>query len=192
MKIQFVQDFKILENYKTEWNNLARNNETNTVFQLFEWHKSWWQNYGDAYELCTILVFQETKLVAIAPLSMKKTGFNDVVIQFIGEGRSDYCDFIVPENKNEIINEILNFFFINFISWTSMSLNHIPNYSSTKEIVSEINRKNKRNYFSKDVNSCPALVLSDRDEILNLLNKKTLRRRYNYFKKKWEFKIFSY
>ena len=181
MRVELVSHFEALLPLRKQWNHLLQGNETNTVFQTFEWHQSWWKVYGDSGRLCTLLVFSEDKLAGIAPLMKIRYGRFGELIQFIGEGRSDYCDFIIAEQKEKIVEKILEYFHQNKISWDTLHLNHIPEYSSTINIVKEICSKAKQKYLVKRIIDCPTIFLNDPEHIQSIINKKSLRRRNKYF-----------
>jgi CelD/BcsL family acetyltransferase involved in cellulose biosynthesis len=189
LKLKLVTNFKELEPHAAAWNSLVLKNETNTVFQLYEWHKSWWEAYGNTGLLYLILVFEKNDIVGIAPLMLVEYGLYGNLMQFIGEGRSDYCDFIIPEKKETILKKILEFISKKHISWNTFHLNNIPEYSSTIRIIQKICKEINKKYLIKRYIPCPTLILNDDQHNKKILSQKTLRRRFNYFTKNGELKF---
>jgi CelD/BcsL family acetyltransferase involved in cellulose biosynthesis len=75
------QDFRALEQ---EWEDLYHNSPLSTPFQSWSWLYSWWESYGDDYELRLITVRDGTLLVGIIPLMLERRwGFRTLL--FIGK-----------------------------------------------------------------------------------------------------------
>ncbi len=80
------------------WDRLLCRSE-DSVFQTFEWQRTWWEYFHDGLEL-RILVFETGgDVVGIAPLCVDRLRFAGVTVarqlKFIGVGVSDYLSPIV-------------------------------------------------------------------------------------------------
>jgi CelD/BcsL family acetyltransferase involved in cellulose biosynthesis len=85
------RDFAALEE---EWESLHRQCPQATPFQSWAWLYTWWEYYGEGYELRLITMWHEDLLVGIIPLMLKRWwGLGRLL--FIGTGLSDYLDVIV-------------------------------------------------------------------------------------------------
>ena len=80
-----------------EWEDLHRQCPRATPFQSWAWLYSWWEYYGEGYELRLITVRHEGLLVGIIPLMMLKRRWGLGRLLFVGTGLSDYLDVIVRE-----------------------------------------------------------------------------------------------
>ena len=102
-------EFAVVENTRTfaalerEWDDLYRNSPLATPFQTWAWMYSWWQYYGESYELRLITVRNDKGLlVGLVPLVLERTmGFARLL--WIGTGLSDYLDMLVREGwENDV------------------------------------------------------------------------------------------
>jgi CelD/BcsL family acetyltransferase involved in cellulose biosynthesis len=160
---------------------LVEKNETSTVFQLFEWHLSWWNVYGND-NLLALLAFEGKELIGIAPLMKINYGLTRNMIQFIGEGRSDYNDFIIPVHKKKIISLFLDYLKKIDSKWNVLHLNNIPESSTSNTVLQSLCDEQSIKYLERRKVSCSYIDLSDTQHLNKILNKKTLKRRYRHFK----------
>jgi len=89
---------------KERWNALISQNETNTIFQTYEWHYTWWKVFGMDKELFLVCVEDKNSLIGLAPLMICRNENGKKVLRFIGHGRADYTDFIYLDK--EILDQI--------------------------------------------------------------------------------------
>jgi CelD/BcsL family acetyltransferase involved in cellulose biosynthesis len=87
-----ARDFAALEE---EWEDLYQNSARATPFQSWSWLYSWWEFYGEAFELRLIVVRNGDLLVGLIPVMLKRwAGFPGLLL-FIGTGLTDYLDILV-------------------------------------------------------------------------------------------------
>lgn len=113
------------------WNDLLQKNEVNEVFLTYEWLYTWWKVYGNGKELLLLKVTDNDEIIGIAALMIEKN-----IIKFIGDPHSDYHDFIISRNKENVIKEIYSYL-LNNEKWDYISLSEIPEYSSTIRLLDE-------------------------------------------------------
>src|SRR5687767_12019553 len=89
-RITILEDAKEFAALEREWEDLYRDAPLATPFQSWEWLYSWWEFYGEPYELRLITVRNESGvLVGIVPLMLKRRwGFGRLL--FVGTGITDY------------------------------------------------------------------------------------------------------
>ena len=92
--VEVVEDSRGFAELEEEWEDLHRQCPQATPFQSWEWLYSWWEYYGEDYELRLITVWHEGLLVGILPLMLERRwGLGRLL--FVGTGLSDYLDVIV-------------------------------------------------------------------------------------------------
>ncbi|MEK7250106.1 MAG: GNAT family N-acetyltransferase, partial [Bacteroidota bacterium] len=91
------------DSLEAEWTRLLEESDA-TVFQSFEWQRTWWKHFGEQDPLANLHIVtlrNGGRLVAIAPLyieSMKKLGMIRLRrLGFIGGGITDYLDVVVAK-----------------------------------------------------------------------------------------------
>jgi len=161
-KISEESEFSKLQ---TTWNNLLRQSDADNPFLTWEWLYSWWKFYGDKYELMILLVREDDKTVALAPLmSRTKTlGLLNVrEVFFLGSFGvgSDYLDFIITRGREiSCVDQILHYLTGNQQKWDAINLTNILETSKSIEQVTKTCKS--RGYPSIVAASvvCPSILL---------------------------------
>ena len=79
-----------------EWIDFLPNSSNNTVFVTPWWQKTWWENFGDGWELHLTSVRSEGSTIGIAPLML-----NNGELRLVGDPDIvDYLDFLVLEDES--------------------------------------------------------------------------------------------
>lgn len=95
------RDFVALED---EWDDLYRNAPLTTPFQSWAWLYSWWESYGEDYELKIIVIRADGVLVGLLPMMLERNrGFGKLL--FIGTGLTDYNDVLVRRGWEAPVSE---------------------------------------------------------------------------------------
>ena len=90
-----------------EWEDLHRQCPRATPFQSWSWLYSWWEAYGEDYELRLVTVRDgRGLLVGLAPLMLKyRFGFTKLLL--VGTGPTDYLDMLIRERWEDQVSEVL-------------------------------------------------------------------------------------
>jgi CelD/BcsL family acetyltransferase involved in cellulose biosynthesis len=184
MRTHFTSDINEISLTEEKWNSIVSKNETNTVFQTYQWFSSWWKVFGGLNKLFFIWVSDGDEVVGFAPLMVSTNDAGKRTLMFIGEGKSDYSDFIIERNKEDVLNRIFDTIHIKSQEWDRIVLNNIPEYSSTCKILKTKNDLYRDRIMTTSNINCPTLIISGNKEgAEKIVNKKNLKRRYNYFNK---------
>jgi CelD/BcsL family acetyltransferase involved in cellulose biosynthesis len=94
LDVAVVEDSRAFMALKEEWEDLYWNSPLATPFQSWAWLYSWWEFYGEDYELRLITVWDEGLLVGVIPLMLERRwGFGRLL--FVGTDLTDYLDILV-------------------------------------------------------------------------------------------------
>jgi CelD/BcsL family acetyltransferase involved in cellulose biosynthesis len=96
-----TQDFTSLEE---EWEDLYRNAPLATPFQSWAWLYSWWEYYGEGYELRLVTIRDDGLLVGLMPLMLERRGGLGRLL-FVGTGPTDYQDVLAREGWESRVSE---------------------------------------------------------------------------------------
>ncbi len=98
MRIEKIWTLKRLVEVRDEWNALVESSSQNCVFLTNEWFCTWFESFGESYQLYILLFMdQKNRLFGAAPL-MKVEGR----VQFMASHQvTDYCDFIIEQGREE-------------------------------------------------------------------------------------------
>jgi CelD/BcsL family acetyltransferase involved in cellulose biosynthesis len=103
-EIEIIDDARRFAALEDEWEDLYRDAPLATPFQSWAWLYSWWEFYGEGYELRLVTVRDEGLLVGIVPLMLRRRwGFGRLL--FVGAGITDYLDMLVREGWEAHVSE---------------------------------------------------------------------------------------
>ncbi|MFJ4712654.1 GNAT family N-acetyltransferase [Streptomyces sp. NPDC088785] len=91
---------------REEWNRLHRACATATPFQSHAWLHSWWLSYGSRGRLRVVLVHQDGRLVAAAPLMRRLRPFPTLTP--LGTDISDFSDVLVDADPPGTADAVLD------------------------------------------------------------------------------------
>ena len=106
-KTEVLTSAEIFAVLEEEWEDLYHHSPRATPFQSWAWLYSWWEFYGEGYELRLITVRNdEGLLIGLAPLMLqRKLGFRKLL--FVGTGPTDYLDVLAREGWESRVSEAL-------------------------------------------------------------------------------------
>jgi CelD/BcsL family acetyltransferase involved in cellulose biosynthesis len=194
LRISLIDQFDALESRRAEWDALVARSTTPTIFQTYEWHESWWRVFGAEYELWVLLAEADGELVGIAPLMLSRRRVHGVrrrVLEFIGAPLgSDYCDFIVAQDRPEVLKQLLASLYARRDQWDLLLCSEIPDSSPTvKAIPAFFDARHSASVIMR-LNEAPTCVFENPDEDRKRIKKKDIQAHHNYYKRngKLEFK----
>ena len=189
IEVRRIADWAHASALKNEWNAMVNAGAGGDVavpslFQTFEWHDLWWKAFGGSdSELLLLAAFDGTKLVGIAPLIIgrKKFPIPSKVLRFIGVGNfaSDYCSFILTPGREEILPTFFIWLDAHPELWDELELTNLLENSADIPALEKKFAGLSKLYYVCDA---PTRFLGNPDEDRELVNKKSLKRHYNWFK----------
>lgn len=99
--VELISDGHAFLALRNEWNSLLEDSRSVCFFLTHEWLFTWWKHLGGEYELAIRAVRTGKKLLAIAPLILRRPRPREgrllPTLEFLGNGfaGSDYLDVIV-------------------------------------------------------------------------------------------------
>ena len=158
--------------------------------------KSWWEIFGDSYELLLYAARENGTIAGIAPMMVhsQKNGFSKLrVMEFVSTGEADYSDFIaIADRKFDVLKAFFSEFKRECHRFDLISLENIPDRSQTPQFLRDVGRKLFPMMREVISNQCPALTIRGNEEfVLACLRKNDVKTRFNYLNKngKLEYKI---
>lgn len=111
MDVREIRDAAAWGSYESAWRRVVDASPNATVFQTWEWLRTWWDHYG-RHKRLRILVFLEDKTaVGFAPLFLPGWGRGPRVARLLGAGVSDYGDLLaLPGCEAEVTAALFGFF----------------------------------------------------------------------------------
>jgi CelD/BcsL family acetyltransferase involved in cellulose biosynthesis len=107
LRVEVIRDPEALDAIEPDWNELLRTSDA-TVFQSFEWQRTWWRHFGERRRgagLHLVTVRDGSTLVAVAPLWIDRSRLLGLApvrrLRWIGCGDSDYLDVLAARGREE-------------------------------------------------------------------------------------------
>lgn len=138
LEIERVQDINCLEAIRQEWNMLLESSETRTVELSYEWQMIYWKYFNDHAKLFILLIKKASEIVAIAPLKltyMKSLGLQIRRLELIAAEETNYQDFIIGQNGNDILECVLKYLLKFQKEWDILNLKHLPETSTSAQFL---------------------------------------------------------
>ena len=169
---------------RTAWNRLLETSETHSVFLTWQWLATWWDCFKDGAELYTFAVLKDDTLIGVAPLRLCREG-SERIIEFLGMGSSDYCDFIASrEDKPLVLQEVMQALLRRRDRWDRIRLRYLPEHSSTAALLSEMELPAGVEFHAEEEAVCPALSIETSPPFaIACTKKKSLVRHTRYFER---------
>jgi CelD/BcsL family acetyltransferase involved in cellulose biosynthesis len=139
-KLTVVSTESEFDALEQEWNSLAKESSC-TVFQTFDWARTWWKHFGQDGKRQTLYIIVLSKngvIAAIAPLFSEVMSIFGLAkatrLLFIGRKVSDYLDIIVRKGMEaEAYARLADHLCRAKEHWDIIFLEDIPNRSMTHE-----------------------------------------------------------
>jgi len=147
MHVRRIDNPDKLPEFRSVWEDLLAkcpDVEIN-LFLSFEWIITWWSHFGTGNELWMLLVMEESRIVGIAPMMVSRQLYCGLPVRMLGfltNRHTSRSDFIIPENKREVIQVLVQYFNDNSKYWDVMKLLHLPKESGNMVLLeTELKRK---------------------------------------------------
>jgi len=188
MDMLLLSTFDDLLHLENDWNSLLTKSETNTIFLTHEWITNWWKCFGQDKELFVLLVRHGQKILGIAPLMIAPSKVFIAKlkrIQFIGTPHSDYCDFIVGEQKEAVLEALYEYLIQRKKRWNEINLVNVPGTSSTLLLSRKILKKLRARFNMLSADECPSISLSS-EAVQQIQKKRDIIRHCKYLSERGE------
>jgi len=184
---------------KDTWNDILVKSKNNDIFSTWEWLSIWWRHFGEGRKLRILLILDNNKIVAVAPLTWSKYNIlhfgNLTKIEFIGSPQSDYNNFILTERETECLKLFLNYLNEQYNDWDCLELSDISESTVSVKLLREIlSKRLLGGQLEERVTFlCPYVNLPDSTEIfmsrLSGNMRRNLRRRMRKLSEKYRVKV---
>jgi CelD/BcsL family acetyltransferase involved in cellulose biosynthesis len=185
LEIELIQERSALPLSPGQWNDLVRRNETNSIFQTFEWFDSWWLTFGGQGRLFFLAVRRRQEIIGFATLMLRRNRLGLRQLELAGTGSADYQDFVLPIDKASAIRAIGRFLSANRRRWDRLYLVNIPDTSSTLRLLMASADDHRLAFIEEARVRCPTLIVADEEAaVKKLISKYSMRRPHNWFSRR--------
>jgi CelD/BcsL family acetyltransferase involved in cellulose biosynthesis len=172
-----------LQELRPAWDELLSSYHPASTFSTWEWLDSWWRSFGRDAELLVLALFNNSRLVGLAPLSISGRqlfGYISLrVLLFMGDGSEDSenLDFpVVAGFEEQFARTILDHLDQNRKHWDICELNTMPSDSSVAACLEKLLRSRAWTCFDRARTRSAVRLPATWDEYLHRLSSED---RYN-------------
>ena len=164
--VRVVSTIAEFDELEIKWDKLL-DESTATVFQSFEWLRTWWKYYGNpSYRLNILLFIYNNQIVAIAPLFKQEVsvlGMRFISrLQFIGRTLSDYLDIIIrPGYEQFVLNSLALHLRATAKEWDVFDIEDVNESSVIMKYLPGIMDNHGLKLYHYQGNVCPQILLPD-------------------------------
>ena len=200
LKVRELEDF---EEMKDSWNILLEKSQVKSnIFLTWEWLSTWWKHFGKGRKLLILLVEDEQKILAVAPLMLSEYKLPLIgktqEVEFIGTPESDYQDFIMIDKEEECLKLILAYLKNNIPHWNWIELKEVKETTGTRNNFRYLTPESLGGLKIEEriCNICPYITLPNSFEtLMNSLKtnmKHDLNRKMRKINQKYDVKLKKY
>jgi len=189
MRIERICNLNSLVEVRDEWNALVESSSQKSVFLTNEWFCTWFDCFGESYQL-SVLLFRNKNghLYGAAPLMETSEGINFIA----GREVTDYCDFIIERGlEEEFFRTFFEYWQKEFEEKSCLCLINIREESSTLSILPRMADEFDLKYSVVETEVAPGLKLPPTYESyiksLDRKNRHELRRKKKKIESQIEF-----
>ena len=173
-----------------QWNKLATQSDTFSVFQSYEWHEAWWRNFGGDYDLRVVVAMRGDSLVGVAPMMVSSGRMHRRrrrILRFLGtiNYASDYCDFLLPDDGSgeDVLSRLLDEISRD-PTWDIMELARFPTHSAWRAATEAKLRAIVPMLSTSVETEAPCRILRDPEQDRAIVNSKSFKRDTNWLQKR--------
>jgi CelD/BcsL family acetyltransferase involved in cellulose biosynthesis len=186
--IQRISTVEELDQIQHNWTGLANEALSSSLFLTWEWGRTWWRHFGDAYELCMLAAWDRAgELAGLAPLMIVQDSLGPLKsrrLTFLSNGLAspDHMDILVrPGEEEQVAAGFLVYLHIGEIQWDVLDLNNqAPDSIASRALINS----GYSYYESSRKELCPYIQLpTSWEEYLSKLSQKRRSRVRQYRKR---------
>ena len=171
LQVSEIKTSDDLDRIRPEWDDLLGRSRNAGVFQTWEWLAGCRRHFGQGKRAMLLSVRDGDRLLGLAPLEIARMyGLPVRRARFIGDGVSDYLDFIADAEHEDSVTKAIFEHLESDRRWDVLDLQQIPNDSCILRHRTSLDGRCR----TMEQDACPYLPLAETwDEMLPRLGKKT-------------------
>ncbi len=139
--VDLVSEYHAFVALEPEWNDAVERAHIPHPFLRHEWVRTWWDSFGTNHHLHILVVRDNERIVAIAPLMRESATVYGVPVRRLALLANDHTprtDFIVVERAEEAYRTIWNSLLDDADRWEVVQLTQLPRASKTLDVMSKL------------------------------------------------------
>ena len=159
METRLIRDSTGFASLEPFWNRLVAGSVANTCDSTFEWLFTWWKYFGADRRLLLIAAYEDSVPVGLAPLYVGNGTTEPRDLHFLGQGLSDYADFITPRDRSDVTEALVSALLDLRLSWDGMDLEEIRAESPSRGFLDGVREEGSVPAVWQTTVQCPYLPI---------------------------------
>lgn len=176
LRIKEISGYEEFMAMKDAWSDLISKSSADNLYLTHDWIGPYIRNCCNGNRLVILTVFEDSVLIGIAPLMIRKYSFMGIIVKsvcFIGTGESDRMDFIIGASKERCVLSIMDHLMNINKDWDFLDFQEIPEHSGAAEAIEKWGNLRKLKSISTFRDKAFFINLnSNADFLLNKVSKK--------------------
>ena len=135
VETKLIEDTSAFAQLEPFWNQLVANSIINACHSTFEWLFTWWRHFGAGRRLHVVAAYEDGVPVGLAPLYIGNGTTESRDLHFLGQGLSDYADFIVPVGRPDVVDVLVSALLESHALWNGLDLEEVPSTSPSRSCL---------------------------------------------------------
>lgn len=152
MKISVLKSLEEIISIKEQWALVLRKQRYSTINYVYDWILLNYKHFGDAKYNRFFVVEDDNEIVGMFPMiatSWKTAGIIlNKQLAFVGDisGVTDFCDFIIKDNRLDVIDYFFKYLRIENHNWDILQLKYLTDGSSNISAIINVLNQNMYEY----------------------------------------------
>jgi CelD/BcsL family acetyltransferase involved in cellulose biosynthesis len=138
VETRLIEDVAAFAQLEPFWNPIVVQSSSNTCHSTFEWLFTWWRYFSADRHLLLLVAYEHGTPAGLAPLYVGNGATESRDLHFLGQGLSDYADFIVPRDRLDIMEELVATVLAYRQLWNGVDLEEIPSESPSRGLLDRL------------------------------------------------------
>ncbi|MHB8070766.1 MAG: GNAT family N-acetyltransferase [Candidatus Cryosericum sp.] len=135
METKLIEDMATFAQLEPFWNQLVVKSAISTCHSTYEWLFTWWRHFGVSRHLLVLVAYEHGAPVGLAPLYAGNGTTEPRNLHFLGQGLSDYADFIVPRDRPDVTEALVSALLELHQSWDELDLEEMSAESPSRKCL---------------------------------------------------------
>jgi Acetyltransferase (GNAT) domain len=137
ISLKVLESVEEIKKIRDLWNPLLESSGGNSIFMTYEWIISWLEVFGGEGEIRVLAAYKQGQLIGLCPLFIRKRKFIWMV-EFVGDSLTCRADFILTQNKEEVMEIFWDYLWEQRSRWTIILLREILTGSLNLSILGDL------------------------------------------------------
>ena len=144
LRVDVISSIGQLEQLRESWDEVLARCADRNLFMSYEWTVAWWRHFGETNALRVFLVKDGCRLLAIAPMMVRKTWYGGLPVRMLGflsNQHASRSNFIIAERHDAVFSALAGQWREHAHEWDVLRLTQMPSAAGLTHPLCEAARR---------------------------------------------------